>query len=149
MEYGVHDSIMKKLEESFVEGLNLIMEQVKVSNYSGAETIATNLINISNHLDYPDGVLIGEILEAIFDQLMDTLSEYKIESGQQESLSNELLEGLEQLIKSIKTDDELSIYKVLRFLRTKVTSLQYQCWETARRVRRSYPRFSRLPLEME
>lgn len=138
---------MNKLEDSFSSGMNLIVDQIRSDNYRGAETISHNLINVASHLDYPDGVLVGEVMEAMFGQIADVLGSYKIEDERKNNLTNTMLEGLQQITQALKHNDEVTIYRALRKMRHEATEMQFHCWETCKPTKRPTSDVRRLLME--
>lgn len=118
---------MKDFKESFLENLSKIPLQYNNSNFIGCRRLSTDIIAVSNFVEFFDGVLIGEIFESIFENLDDLNDRYEIEKEDLMEL-NELITKIVMLFNNsnlnINEKNKTKLYDLLKDFRFKVTSMQ-------------------------
>lgn len=118
---------MKDFKESFLEKLSEIPLQFNTSNFRGCRILSTDLIAVSNFVNFFDGVLIGEILESVFENLNALNDKYEIEKEELMEL-NELITNIVGLVNnsnlSINEKNKIKLYDLLKDFRFKVTGMQ-------------------------
>jgi hypothetical protein len=78
--------MMKEIQELFYEKILLIRKLSMDFNFKACSNISTDLITVSTMFEYQDGVFIGEVLEAVFDQLLDLDRRFDLEESDQKVL---------------------------------------------------------------
>lgn len=129
---------MKDVSQIFDENLLLMCETLGKYNFSGCKTISTDLLRISALADYKDGVLIGEVLEAVFGEIGNTFELYEIREKDRDTLAEEITGQINLLTTSNKANEK-NIYEILRNIRYTTTKFQIMCFQT-RKMKRSTER---------
>ncbi len=80
--------------------------------------------------DFADGILIGEICEGVFDQIIPELRRYEVPKVERDALSKELGEQMNAIAKSYQSKDKEGLYVGVRTLRGLGTRFQFKCWRT-------------------
>ena len=127
------DNRMKDLFKIFDEHIETINKLVEEPNFLGCETIATDLITISVMSDFGDGILIGEVLEAVFSQISPLFVRFEISEKEQNAIKNKVKEQITLIGKSYNKEDKRNLYEALKNLRSLVTEFQFKCWKTIKR----------------
>ena len=95
------------------------------NNYDDAIQFLTSLVNSALSNNSKMGVFIGEILQSSFIQLSMTINEYKINADELSTELSDLVDLIDKLISSIKSDDDKKIDELLKEIRFWATQKQY------------------------
>ena len=120
---------MKDVYQIFDENLNTMKQFVEEYKFANCTKIASELIRIASFSDFKDGIMISEMLEAIFSQLTPLFLNYNISDVEIKSIRIELIKQIDLLSKSYKNTDLSKIYQILRDARVLVTQFQFKCWD--------------------
>src|SRR5437773_11381925 len=85
---------MKTLIEAFDESFATMSKLIDQENYFACELVSRDLTRLSTLCDFADGILIGEICEGVFDQIMGELKRYEVPKAERDTLSKELREQI-------------------------------------------------------
>ncbi len=121
---------MKDLFQIFDESIETMQKLIAEDNYAGSSSISTDLITISVMSDFQDGILIGEVLEGIFDQIGQLFFTYRLSVEVQKAVREQICEQLALVGKSYKNGDKEKLYEALRNIRTEATQFQFKCFKT-------------------
>ena len=124
---------MRDLNDIFMEKLTLMQKLSSELNFHACSRISTDLISVSSMLDYKDGVFVGEVLEAMFDQLRRLLVDFELDEKDQNILKENFVKNLELVSQTFTKSDKNQIYTALSNLRFEATQLQYKCFHTLKR----------------
>ena len=116
--------MVKDAIQVFDEGLEKIIKLIDSKNYTSCQNLATELITVSFHSEFDDGVFIGETLEGIFDQIDDLTMMFEIDENYQNDIKEQLNKQLTLLVKSYKDKDKNKTFEALRQLRSIATRYQ-------------------------
>ncbi len=120
----------------FDEKFEIMQKLTDETNFSGLSGIATDLITTSIMFKYRDGVFIGEVFEAVFDQIDDLCHDFKVEENERNKVKKSIKECIKAISESFRKTDKNDLYEALLTLRFVVTELQYTCFTTMKRKRR-------------
>ena len=81
-------------------------------------------------LDYDDGILIGEVMEEVFDEAAHDTRAYTIERDERKKMVENLKQNVGRLAKSYKAKDKLELFESLKRLRVSATRFQFEVWRT-------------------
>lgn len=127
---------MRDIQQLFYEKI-LIIKKLSIDfNFKGCSNISTDLIAASNLFEYQDGVFIGEVFEAIFDQLLDLDRRFDLEESEQKILKENFQRNLSIIAESFRKDDKNELYQALSNLRYETTKMQYKCYQTKKYKKR-------------
>lgn len=100
------------------------------NNYDGCSSVSTDLITVSVMSDFPDGVLIGEVFEGVFDQVAPLFQAFDLNDEVQSMLKKQIGDQVALVGKSIKDENKATLYDALRNIRNIATQLQFKCYKT-------------------
>lgn len=121
--------MMKDPAIAYTERLENIYNLINEEQYRSCFKVSKNLTNFSWTMELKDEVFISEVLESIFNQMGDVLSEYKIPPEKKEKLKNELSNGMKKLISAYSKKNPSELYDCLRELRYSATFHQLHAWQ--------------------
>jgi len=121
---------MKNTLEIFDESFKIIKEMLEKSNVYGCNRIARKLTSLGYMARFKEGVFVGEVLEGIFDQLYDVISEYDIDQDELKKILGILIEQSSILNDSLKNSNNEKIYETLKEMRYSVTDFQISKYNT-------------------
>ena len=120
---------MKDPAIAYKERLENILNLINEEKYKNCYNVSKNLTNFGWTIELKDEVFISEILEGIYDQVGDLLSDYKIPPEKRDELKNELSSGMKKLISAYSEKDPTELYDCLRELRYSATFHQLHGWQ--------------------
>ena len=124
---------MKEVLQMFDESFATMAASLKDEKYSNCMRLSTDMITLSVLSDYKDGIMIGEVLEAVFDQIgLHTLEDFEVTTEERISIKDRLAEYIMLLSQSYRNGNSNEIYDALREIRSAATSFQYKCLWTAK-----------------
>jgi len=121
---------MKDLFAVFDESFELIRKLLDEHNFSGCSSIATDLITFSMMSDFTDGVLIGEVLESVFDQIAPLFERFEVVEQERNTLKERLKEQVGLMSKSYRMENKTEVHESLRNIRVAATAFQFKCYRT-------------------
>ena len=121
---------MKNLFQIFEENLEIMQKLIGENNYDGCSSVSTDLITVSVMSDFPDGVLIGEVFEGVFDQVAPLFQAFDLNDEVQSMLKKQIGDQVALVGKSIKDENKATLYDALRNIRNIATQLQFKCYKT-------------------
>lgn len=130
---------MKDLFEIFDEKIEVMQKLTADLNFRACTSVSTDLITTANMFDYKDGVFIGEVFEAIFEQIWRLTRDYILTEDDQNMLKTKFSKYLAIIANSYKKTDKNELYGALSNLRCEVTKLQFSCEQTMKRKERREP----------
>jgi hypothetical protein len=80
--------------------------------------------------DFDEGIMIGEILEGIFDQLAHLFVSFEISKDEKTKATDRLRDQLGSLSKVYAGKDKTTLYETLKRMRISTTRLQFDIWRT-------------------
>lgn len=136
---------MKEVFQIFDEYLPILCESLEKLNFQSCATISTDLIKLSEMVDYTDGVFIGEVLEAVFNQVSVEMARFEISPEEKETLKIQLVGDIQSIYGCYKEEDKNNLYNALRTLRSNATKFQFhsrrQCRQSAQPLQFPMPMF--------
>jgi hypothetical protein len=124
---------MKSLIEVFDESFTTMSRLVHQENYLACGIIARDLTRLSTLCDFADGILIGEVCEGVFDQIIPELGQHEVSKADRDTLSKQLAEAVSSMAKSYQNKDKRELYESIRNLRGIGTRFQFKSWRTMKR----------------
>jgi len=121
---------LKNLFQIFEENLEIMQKLIGENNYDGCSSVSTDLITVSVMSDFPDGVLIGEVFEGVFDQVAPLFQAFDLNDEVQSMLKKQIGDQVALVGKSIKDENKATLYDALRNIRNIATQLQFKCYKT-------------------
>ena len=121
---------MKDLFQIFDESFETIQKLIEDDNYAGSSSISTDLITVSVMSDFQDGILIGEVLEGVFDQIDQLFYTYALKAEVQNAIRKQTYEQVALIGKSYKNGEKEKLYEALRNIRAIATQFQFKCFKT-------------------
>jgi hypothetical protein len=109
---------MNDIFQIFEKPFQDLEDSIKNMNFYRSSNISSDLISLSVLSDYPDGILIGTVLEEIFSRMEDLFEQYEISEKDANIITKEYSEHMGTLSKSYREDDKNKVYEVLRDLST-------------------------------
>ena len=79
-----------EFEESFRARMNMFSDFLAVSNFGACANAATDLLRASDFANYPEGVFIGEIFEALFAELKGLVDNFSVKREDIEEILREV-----------------------------------------------------------
>lgn len=128
---------MRDLLEIFDEKFILMQKLSTELNFRACLANTSDLIQASIMFDYKDGVFIGEVLEAIFEQSWRLLRDFVLTDDDQKILKAKFGEYLSLIAKSYKEGDKNELFKALSNLRFEITQMQFRCLKSYKRKERN------------
>jgi hypothetical protein len=118
---------MKDIFQIFEKTYQDLQEAIENANFYRSSYISSDLISLSVLSDFPDGIMIGTVLEGIFYQMEDLLEQYQVNEKDTNAIKKEYRKQIDLLSKWYKDEDKSKIYKILRDLTTvtAVTEFKY------------------------
>jgi hypothetical protein len=113
--------------QKYKEGLQRIRDNLADTNTSGCMNNSSDLTHVSNFVDFDEGVLIGEILESIFDNFDDVVKLYDYKKEEIEPVKKKidlLIKFLENNFPPKDNKSKAELYDILVSTRFQVTKLQ-------------------------
>jgi hypothetical protein len=89
--------------------------------------------------EYKEGVFVGEVLEAMFEEIWHLVRDYVLPDEDQISLKENFDKYLGLIANSYKKSDKNELYNALTGLRYEATKLQFKCAQTMKRKERREP----------
>ena len=114
------------VEECYEKSLGEIIEQIKTENFSGCTSMATDMVRASILFENTDGVLVGEVLEAVFLELHSVMKNYEISKDKRSELIKDLVYSAQELANSFKNKNNIEMYNNLKNIRYIVTKFQFK-----------------------
>jgi len=130
---------MRDLFQIFDERLALMRTLGTELNFRACSTNSNDLILASTMFEYKDGVFVGEVLEAIYEQIWRLVRDYILSDEDQISLKANFDKYLDLIANSYKKPDKNELYSALTGLRYEATKLQFKCAQTMKRKERREP----------
>ena len=121
------------IEEVFDTSLNRMKEMVGDENYSGCTNQTADLTTIAVYFDYETGLLISEVLEAVFGQVDNTIRIRVVDSSRQDQAKEQLSLQMDEVLKSYKKNDKNELFNALMKIRSTATKFFYHGFECPRR----------------
>jgi len=117
------------IEENFLT----MREMVEVYNLRAAFTIVSDLTKVCTLFDDEDGIIIMEVLEGIFSQVGPIFEKYELSENIKSEFTSIAVVELDKLIENYKSNNQIEIYKSLRYIRSISTKLQIDQLRTGTR----------------
>lgn len=137
------------MNKKLIAQLDDIIKYLRKQNFRACYRISKDFILLSNFFDFEDGILVGEFMYSIFNDLTELVYEYALKENEIKRIINtnvEFIEGLKKFI-SPKGMDINALYKSAKRARVLMTRLQFECERSVRKKR--FPPFMRQILEEE
>jgi hypothetical protein len=115
--------------QKYKEALGRIRDDLSDTNIRGCLNNSTDLTRMSDFVGFDEGILIGEILEGIFDNFEDMLDLFEHKPEEIEPIKKELMSLISILEEKIPSKNEqvkAELYTTLVSARCCVTHLQIQ-----------------------
>jgi hypothetical protein len=81
-------------------------------------------------MEHEDGIFIGEVLEAIFNEIDDLFSSFDVSAEDKQAIKNSSIECLSTLVANFKEPNNHKVYSSLKALRVMATKSQFKYWDT-------------------
>jgi len=117
---------MKDVFQLFDEYFPILITSLEQFNFQSCASISSDLIKLSEMVDYNDGIFIGEIFEATFSQINMEFMRYEISVGDKEGIKALLLKDISTVFGSYKDEDKYNLFNALKELRADATKFQFR-----------------------
>jgi hypothetical protein len=128
--------------QNYKEALGRIRDDLSDTNLRGCLNNSTDLTRMADFVGFDEGVLIGEILEGIFDNFEDMINLFEYKPEEIEPIKKELMaliSVIEEKIPSKSERAKAKLYATLVSARCCVTHLQIQFFREKRPKKPSMP----------
>lgn len=130
--------------EIYQKILGKILKATENSDFGLCTTLSSEMIRISDYVDFIDGIFVGEFLESLFANITSTNAEFIIEETVINNLKNEIINLISILRDSfpINNTKKIEIYDLITNIRAKITRVQLESYrgERKRKIERKIPR---------
>ena len=123
----------------FDEYLPIICESIEKQNFQSCATISTDLIKLSEMVDYHDGVIIGEVLETVFNQVFTEMTRFEISPEERENLKRLFIGDIQSIYKCYKEEDKNDLFNALKNMRFNATRFQFRSRRQCKQITQQMP----------
>lgn len=120
--------------------LGKIIKAMENSDFALCTNLSSEMIRISDYVDFIDGIFFGEFFESLFSNINSINAEYVIEEAVINNLKSDIINLISILRDSIPLDDnnKINIYNLITNIRAKASRLQLESFrgERKRKIRR-------------
>jgi hypothetical protein len=134
---------MKELFQVFDEKFVLMQKMASELNFRACLASTSEMIQVSITFEYKDGVFIGEVLEAIYEQTWRLLRDFILPEEDQNMLKAQYDKYLSIIASSYKEKDKNTLYDALLNLRFEITKAQFKCVQNYKRKEKQEPVWGR------
>lgn len=124
--------------------LGKIIKAAESSDFVLCTNLSSEMIRISDYVDFIDGIFIGEFLESLFANINSINAEYIIEETVINNLKNDIINLISILRDTFPLNNtkKIKIYDLITNIRAKTTRLQLESFrgERKRKIGRKIPR---------
>jgi len=115
--------------------LGKIIKAVENSDFALCSTLSSEMIRLFDHLDFTDGMFIGEFLESLFSNINSINTEYMIEQTVINNLKIDITNLISVLIDSypMTNTKKIKIYDLIADIRAKISKLQLESFRGERK----------------
>lgn len=132
--------------------LGKITKALESSDFFLCTNLSSEMIRVSDYIDFTDGIFLGEFLESLFMNLKSTNDSFIIEEEIIDNLKNDITNLITALEDSVPMSDakKIRIYDLITDVRAKTSKLQLESFrgERKRKIDKKMPRF-KLPVPDE
>jgi hypothetical protein len=121
---------MRDIQQLFCDKISLIQELSLDFNFRACSATSSDLITVAVMFEYTDGVFVGEVFEAVFEQLLDLKRHFELEDKDINNLKDNMKKDIGKVLESLGKSDKNELYQALSDLRFEATKLQYKCYQT-------------------
>ena len=116
------------INKLYTKNLEKITKAVNDSNFSLCTHLSSEMIRISDYVDFPDGVFISEYLESLFGNINFIDENFIIEEAIMNDLKKDINDLISILRASFPLDDKkkVNLYDLITKIRMKTTRLQLE-----------------------
>lgn len=116
------------INKLYTKNLEKITKAVNDSNFSLCTQLSSEMIRISDYVDFPDGVFISEYLESLFGNINFIDENFIIEEAIMNDLKKDINDLISILRASFPLDDKkkVNLYDLITKIRMKTTRLQLE-----------------------
>lgn len=136
----------------YQKSLGKMIKATEILDFALCINLSSEMIRISDYVDFIDGIYVGEFLESLFANISSTNDEFIIEEAVINDLKNEIINLISILRDSFPLDNtkKIKIYDLITNIRAKTTRLQLESYrgERKRRIDRKIPRI-KVPMTNE
>jgi hypothetical protein len=118
------------------EKFEKIKNALDESNFDLCTTMSSEMLRVSDYVDFPEGVFVGEFFESLFQNLDYTVKRYHIEDETMNDLKRQINELINKIKSSIPSKDKSEIYDLMTSVRAKMTRLQLESFRGEKAKRR-------------
>jgi len=126
----------------FKENLGSILKHLGESNFRACSNVSTDLIRTSEFVGFPEGVLVGEIFESLFDNIQGVYRMFDVDEKEISDLKEEITTLIEFLIREFpfsSNEAKATFYEKIVGVRYKATQFQVKYFrEERKRKKRTY-----------
>ncbi len=119
---------MKDAKIVFTNKVGDIQKNLESANYSVCHRISSDLVKFTWNLELEDEVFISEILETVFDNLVD-ISDHAIPKEIRDKINLDISEKIRFLVEAYNAKDPNQLYESLKQLRYITTEYQLNVWQ--------------------
>ncbi len=132
--------------EKYKNRFSSLEEILRESNFAGASNISTEIIRVSEFLDIPELVFIGEFFESLFDNLKEIDMLFDFDQEIKNELNTKILSSINIIRSSIPFEEpaiKATLFDNLVKLRSDVTKIQIK-YGTLMKRKKEIPRLKEL-----
>lgn len=122
------ENMQINLGEIYQKNLDKIAKASNDSHFNLCAHMSTDMLRVSDYLEFGDGVFMGEFLESLFQNLDFLKSKYVIEDEEFDSLKPDIFKLIQNIKSPFPYDDEskIKIFDLMKNIRAKTTKLQLE-----------------------
>lgn len=125
--------------EIYQKILGKIIKAAENSDFALCTNFSSEMIRLSDYVDFMDGIFLGEFFESIFSNINLINNDFVIEEAVINNLKSDIINLISILRESIPLDDnkKIDIYNLMNDIRAKATRLQLESFrgERKRKIR--------------